>query len=48
MSDPEIQKLTAEQMFTLAKEGKNKMKPFKNELTEAQIKDSVTYYRSLK
>jgi cytochrome c6 len=48
VSDPDIQKLTPEQMFTSVKEGKNKMKPFKDKLTDAQIKDSVTYYRSLK
>jgi cytochrome c6 len=48
VSDPDIKKLTAEQMFTSVKEGKNKMKPFKDKLTDAQIKDSVTYYRALK
>jgi len=48
VSDPDIKKLTAEQMFTSVKEGKNKMKPFKDKLTDAQIKDSITYYRALK
>ncbi len=48
VSDPEIKKLTAEEMFTSVKEGKNKMKPFKDKLSDAQIKDSVAYYRSLK
>ncbi len=48
VSDPEIKKLTTEEMFTSVKEGKNKMKPFKDKLTDAQIKDSITYYRSLK
>jgi len=47
VSDPDIQKLTADQMFTAVKNGKGKMKPVAG-LTDAQIKDSVAYYRSLK
>jgi len=47
-SDPEIKKLTADQMFASVKNGKGKMQPFKDKLTDAQIKDSVAYYRSLK
>jgi hypothetical protein len=34
-------------MIAVVKNGKNKMKPVTG-LTDAQIKDSVTYYRSLK
>ena len=30
------------------KNGKGKMKPFSGKLTDAQIKDAVTYYRTLK
>lgn len=48
LSDPEIQKLTAQQMFDSVKNGKGKMQPFKDKLTDDQIKDSVTYYRGLK
>jgi cytochrome c6 len=48
VSDPDIQKLTAEQMFDSTKNGKGKMTAFKDKLTDQQIKDSVTYYRSLK
>lgn len=46
-SDPEVKKLTADQMMAVVKNGKGKMKPVAG-LTDAQIKDSVTYFRSLK
>jgi cytochrome c6 len=48
VSDPDIKKLTAEQMFDSVKNGKGKMQPFKDKLTDDQIKDSVGYYRGLK
>lgn len=48
VSDPDIKKLTEEQMFDSVKNGKGKMRAFKDKLTDEQIKDSVTYYRSLK
>ena len=48
ISDPDIKKLTADEMFTSVKDGKGKMKPFKEKLTDAQIKDSIAYYRGLK
>jgi mono/diheme cytochrome c family protein len=47
VSDPEVKKLTVEQMIEVVKNGKNKMKPIKG-LTDAQIKEAVLYYRSLK
>ncbi|MGC1782285.1 MAG: cytochrome c [Acidobacteriaceae bacterium] len=47
VSDPEIQKLTVDQMATAVKNGKGKMKPVAG-LTDAQIKDAVVYYRGLK
>lgn len=47
-SDPDIKKLTAEQEFESIKNGKGKMKPFAAKLTDAQIKDVVTYFRTLK
>jgi cytochrome c6 len=47
-SDPDIKKLTADQEFASIKNGKGKMKPFAGKLTDAQIKDVVTYFRSLK
>jgi mono/diheme cytochrome c family protein len=46
VSDPEIKKLTPEQMFASVKNGKGKMKPIAG-LTDAQIKDAVTFYRGL-
>ncbi len=48
VSDPEIQKLTDKQMFDSTRNGKGKMQPFKDKLTDQQIMDSVTYYRKLK
>ena len=36
-----------EQIESVAK-GKGKMKPFAGKLTDAQIKDAVTYFRTLK
>ena len=47
VSDPEIKKLTVDQMIASVKNGKGKMKPIAG-LTDAQIKDAVTYYRGLK
>lgn len=47
ISDPDVQKLTADQMAAAVKNGKGKMKPIAG-LTDAQIKDAVTYYRGLK
>lgn len=47
-SDPDIKKLSAEAEFNSVKNGKGKMKPFSTKLTDAQIRDVVTYFRSLK
>jgi mono/diheme cytochrome c family protein len=47
VSDPDIKKLTAAQEFDAVKSGKGKMKPIAG-LTDAQIKDSVAFYRGLK
>ena len=47
VSDPDIQKLTTDQMAATVKNGKGKMKPIAG-LTDAQIKDVVAYYRGLK
>ena len=48
VSDPDIKKLSAEQEFDSVKNGKGKMKPFSAKLTDAQIKDVVSYFRTLK
>ena len=47
ISDPDIQKLTDDQMIAAVKNGKGKMKPVTG-LTDAQIKDVVAFYRGLK
>jgi len=47
VSDPAIQKLTVPEMVASVKNGKGKMKPIAG-LTDAQIKDAVTYYKGLK
>jgi mono/diheme cytochrome c family protein len=47
LSDPDIKKLTVDQMVAAVKAGKGKMKPITG-LTDEQIKDSVTYYKNLK
>jgi cytochrome c5 len=47
VSDPDIKKLTVDQMIAAVKNGKGKMKPISG-LTDAQIKDTVADYRGLK
>jgi mono/diheme cytochrome c family protein len=47
LSDPEVKKYTADQMLDIVRNGKNKMQAFKDKLTEAEIKASVVYFRSL-
>jgi mono/diheme cytochrome c family protein len=47
-SDPDVKKLTEAEDFDAIKNGKNKMKPFAGKLTDEQIKDVVSYFRTLK
>jgi len=47
VSDPSMKALTEAQMEAAVKSGKGKMKPIAG-LTDAQVKDVVTYFRSLK
>ena len=47
-SDPDIKKLSEADRIASVKNGKGKMKPFCRKLTDAQIKDAVTYFRTLK
>ncbi len=42
-----VKKMSEAQMIAATQDGKGKMPAFKGKLTEAQIKDSVDYYRSL-
>ena len=41
-------KTTEKEQIESVKNGKGKMKPFSGKLTDAQIKDVVTYFRTLK
>jgi mono/diheme cytochrome c family protein len=47
-SDPSVKSQSAADMIAAVKNGKGKMKPFAGKLTDAQIKDVVTYFRTLK
>lgn len=47
-NSPVVAKQTDAEMFTLTKDGKNKMPAYKGKLTDAQIKDLVKYIRTLK
>jgi mono/diheme cytochrome c family protein len=46
-SDPSVKAMSAAEMEAVVKNGKGKMKPTAG-LSDAQIKDVVTYFRSLK
>jgi mono/diheme cytochrome c family protein len=46
-NDPEYKKASEADMTAAVKNGKGKMKPFSGKLTDAQIKDSVEFFRSL-
>ena len=48
VKDPAMKKLTEAQMIAATKDGKGKMKGFAGKISDAQIKDAVTYFRSLK
>ncbi len=47
ISDPAVKKMTEAQMIEAVRNGMGKMQPYKDKLTDAQIKDSVSYLRSL-
>ncbi len=47
VSDPAVKSLSEATMITDTTNGKGKMPAFKGKLTDAQIKDSVAYFRSL-
>jgi mono/diheme cytochrome c family protein len=46
ISDPDVKKLTEAEMISATTKGEGKMQPFKDKLTEAQIKDAVVYFRT--
>lgn|SRR5512146_3340679 len=47
-NSPVVAKETDAEMFTLTKDGKNKMPAYKGKLTDNQIKEVVKYIRTLK
>ncbi len=47
VTDPSVKSLSEQQMIADTSNGKGKMPAFKGKLTDAQIKDSVAYFRSL-
>jgi cytochrome c6 len=47
VSDPEIKKLTTDQVEATVKAGKGKMKPVAG-LTDSQVKDVSAYFKTLK
>ncbi|HUB00679.1 MAG TPA: cytochrome c [Terracidiphilus sp.] len=46
VTDPAVKSATEAQMIKATEDGMGKMQPFKGKLTDAQIKDAVTYFRS--
>jgi len=47
VTDLNVKKLTAAEMIAFTTNGKEMMKPFKDKLTDAEIKDAVSYFRTL-
>jgi mono/diheme cytochrome c family protein len=45
-TDASVKSMSAAQMITVTTDGKGKMPAFKGKLTDAQIKDSVEYFRT--
>jgi mono/diheme cytochrome c family protein len=46
VTDPAVTKLSLTEMIEATKNGMGKMQGFKSTLSEAEIKDSVTFFRS--
>lgn len=47
VSDPAVKKMTEAEMIKATENGMGKMQPFKGKISDAEIKDSVAYFRSL-
>lgn len=47
VTDPDVKKMSQAQMVDAVTKGMGKMQPFKDKLTDTQIKDSVAYFRTL-
>jgi mono/diheme cytochrome c family protein len=48
VTDPAVRKFTEAEMVAATRNGMGKMQPFKDKLTDAQIKDAVACFRSFK
>ncbi len=46
VTDPDVKKLSEAQMIDATRSGSGKMQPYKDKLTEAQIKDVTAYFRT--
>jgi mono/diheme cytochrome c family protein len=46
VTDPSVKSMSEAQMVDAVRKGMGKMQPYKDKLTDAQIKDSVTYLRT--
>jgi mono/diheme cytochrome c family protein len=47
VTDPEVKSMSEARMIDMTRNGTGKMQAFKDKLTDAQIRDSVAYFRSL-
>jgi len=45
-TDPDVKKMSEEQMIDAVHNGMGKMQAYKDKLTDAQIKDAVEYFRT--
>ena len=45
-TDPDVKKMNEAQMIEAVKNGMGKMQPYKDKLSDAQIKDAVGYFRT--
>jgi mono/diheme cytochrome c family protein len=46
VTDPDVKKMSVAEMITATKNGMGKMQPYKDKLSEAEIKDAVDYFRT--
>jgi cytochrome c6 len=45
-TDPDVKKMTEAEMIDAVHNGMGKMQPYKDKLSDAQIKDAVQYFRT--
>ncbi|HLY41029.1 MAG TPA: cytochrome c [Terracidiphilus sp.] len=45
-TDPDVKKMSEQQMIDAVANGMGKMQAYKDKLTDAQIKDAVSYFRT--